>query len=85
MSSKQCTVPKKYRRVRIYVDFRDLNRASAKNDFLLPHIDVLVDYTIGHAVLSLMDGYAGYNQVKIAVETWKKLLSSCHGEAIVTL
>jgi hypothetical protein len=30
------------------VDFRDLNNASPKDDFLLPHIDVLVDNTQFH-------------------------------------
>ena len=52
-------VPKKDGKVRICVDFRDLNKASPKDDFLLPHIDVLVDNTAGHALLSFMDGFSG--------------------------
>lgn len=38
-------VPKKDGRVRMCVDFRDLNKASPKDDFPLPqpHIDILVD------------------------------------------
>ena len=40
-------VPKKDGRVRVCVDFRDLNKASPKDDFPLPHIDVLVDNTAG--------------------------------------
>ena len=28
------------------VDFRDLNKASPKDDFPLPHIDILVDNTV---------------------------------------
>ena len=43
------------------VDFRDLNKASLKDDFPLPYIDVLVDNTKGHALLSFMDGFLGYN------------------------
>ena len=35
-------VPKKDGKVRICVDFRDLNKASPKDDFPLPHIDMLV-------------------------------------------
>ncbi|XP_021747334.1 uncharacterized protein LOC110713176 [Chenopodium quinoa] len=59
-------VLKKYGRVRMCVDYRDLNKASPKDDFPLPHIDILVDDTANHALLSFMDGYAGYNQIFMA-------------------
>ena len=45
---------------------RDLNRASPKDDFPLPHIDVLVDNTTQHKVFSFMDGFSSYNQIKMA-------------------
>ncbi|XP_034695730.1 uncharacterized protein LOC117921893 [Vitis riparia] len=48
-------VPKKDGKVRVCVDFRDLNKASPKDDFPLPHIDLLVDSTVGHPMLSFMD------------------------------
>ena len=54
-------VPKKDGKVRMCVDFRDLNKASPKDDFPLPHIDVLVDNTARHALLSFMDAFLGYN------------------------
>ena len=38
-------VPKKDGKVRTCVDYRDLNRASPKDDFPLPHINVMVDNT----------------------------------------
>ena len=38
-------VPKKDGKVRMCVDFTNLNKACHKNDFPLPHIDVLVDNT----------------------------------------
>jgi len=56
----------------MFVDFRDFNKAGLKDDFPLPHIDVLIDNTTNHGLLSFMDGYAGYNQVKMAVEDVKK-------------
>ena len=52
-------VPKKDDKVRMCVDYRDLNRASPKFDFSLPHIDVLVDNTVQHKVFSFMDGVIG--------------------------
>lgn len=39
------SIPKKDGKVRMCVDYRDLNIASFKDDFPLPHIDVLVDNT----------------------------------------
>ena len=54
-------VPKKNKKVRVYVDFHDLNKASLKDDFPLPHIDMLVDNTTRHSMLSFMDGFSGYN------------------------
>ncbi|RVW51602.1 hypothetical protein CK203_066778 [Vitis vinifera] len=36
-------IPKKDDNVRVCVDFRDLNKASSKDDFPFPHIDMLVD------------------------------------------
>ena len=61
-------VPKKDGKVRVCVDFRNLNKASPKDDFPLPHSDMLVDSTIGHAMLSFMDGFSGYNQIMMAPE-----------------
>ena len=50
-------VPKKDDKVRVCVDFRDLNKVSPKDDFPLPHIDMLVDSTVRHSMLSFMDGF----------------------------
>ena len=54
-------VPKKDGKVRMCVDFRDLNKACPKDDFPLPHIDVLVDNTARSALMSFMDGFSRYN------------------------
>ena len=64
--------PKKDRKVRMCVDFQDLNKANPKDDFPLPHIDILVDNTTGHALLSFMDGFSRYNQIKMAPEDMEK-------------
>jgi ribonuclease HI len=48
---------------RMCVDFTDLNKACPKDSFPLPRIDLLVDTTFGHELLSFMDAFSGYNQI----------------------
>ena len=49
------------------MDFTDLNKACPKDSFPLPRINQLVDATTGHALLSFMDPYSGYNQISMHV------------------
>ncbi|CAN6456006.1 unnamed protein product [Victoria cruziana] len=65
-------VPKKNGKIRLCIDFRDLNKATPKDDYPLPNIDLLVDSTAGHAMFSFMDGYSGYNQIRLAPEDQPK-------------
>ncbi|KAA0041027.1 RNA-directed DNA polymerase-like protein [Cucumis melo var. makuwa] len=65
-------VPKKDEKVRMCMDYRDLNRASSKDNFPLPHINMLVDNTVGYSTFSFMDGPSGYNQIKMAEEDREK-------------
>ena len=55
-------MPKKDGKVRMCVDFQDLNKASPKDDFPLPYI----------ALLLVMDGFLAYNQIKMAREDMEK-------------
>ena len=50
---------------RMCVDFTDLNKAYPKDSYPLPHIDQLVDSTAGHKLLSFMDAFSGYNQIRM--------------------
>ena len=65
-------IPKNDGKVRVCVDFRNLNKAGPKDDFPLPHIDMSVDNTAGHAMLSFMDGFSGYNQIMMAPKDREK-------------
>lgn len=56
----------------MYVDYIHLNSASPKDDFPLPHIDVLVDNTAQFSIFSFMDGFSGYNQIQMALEDMEK-------------
>ena len=57
---------------RMCVDFTDLNKACSKDSFPLPRIDQLVDSTTGHKLLTFMDTFSGYNQIKMAEEDQEK-------------
>ncbi|GKV46142.1 hypothetical protein SLEP1_g53149 [Rubroshorea leprosula] len=61
-------VMKKDGRVRVCVDYRDLNKASPKDDFPLPHIQILLDNAAKNARFSFVDGYFGYNQIRMKEE-----------------
>ena len=50
------------------IDFTDLNKACLKDSFPLSKIDQLVDSTAGHKLLTFMDAFSGYNQIKMAEE-----------------
>jgi hypothetical protein len=57
---------------RMCVDFTDLNKACPKDCFPLPRIDQLVDSTARHEVLSFMDAFSGYNQIRMAESDQEK-------------
>ncbi|KAL5551148.1 hypothetical protein UlMin_001324 [Ulmus minor] len=61
-------VKKANRNWRVCIDFTDLNRACPKDNFPLPRIDQLVDATARHELLSFMDAYSGYNQIRMHEE-----------------
>lgn len=50
---------------RMCTDFTDLNRACPKDPYPLPNIDCLVDQAVRYQLLSFMDAYSGYNQIRM--------------------
>ena len=54
-------VKKKNGKLRVYVDFTDLNWPCPKDLFLMPKIDQLVDATYGHLRMSFLDAFQGYH------------------------
>ena len=61
-------VPKKNGKIRICQDFRKLNAVTRKDYFPLPFTDSILDAVAGHECYSFLDGFSGYNQIKIALE-----------------
>ena len=47
------------------MDFTDLNKACLKDSYLLPCIDQLMNSTAGHKLLSFMDAFSSYNQIRM--------------------
>ncbi|XP_059281345.1 uncharacterized protein LOC132035043 [Lycium ferocissimum] len=66
-------VPKKDGKVRVCVDYRDLNRASPKDDFPLPNIHILIDNCAKHELQSFVDCFAGYHQILMDEEDAEKM------------
>ena len=50
---------------RMCVDFTDLNKACPKDSYPLPWIDTLVDSTVRNQLLSFIDAFSGYKQIKM--------------------
>ena len=50
---------------RLCIDFTDINKACPKDSFPFPRIDLIVDATAGHELLSFMDAFSSYNQISM--------------------
>ncbi|XP_072073785.1 uncharacterized protein [Arachis hypogaea] len=72
-------VMKKNGKLRVCIDFRDLNNAIPKDEYFMPIADMLIDSTAGNEILSFMDGYSGYNQIFIAEDDMSKTAFRCPG------
>jgi len=56
---------KKNRKIKVCINFRDLNATCPKNEFPLLIIDVMIDNTCGFERMSFMHGFSGYNQIRM--------------------
>ena len=65
-------VKKKSGKLRVCIDFTDLNKACPKDPFPMPWIDRLVDSTMGHPRMSFLDAFQGYHQIPLAVDDQEK-------------
>ncbi|KAL4379584.1 hypothetical protein GQ457_02G030090 [Hibiscus cannabinus] len=59
------------------MDYRKLNKATRKDHFPLPFIDQMLDRLAGKQFYCFLDGYSGYNQIKIAPEDQSKTTFTC--------
>ena len=57
---------------RLCIEFTDINRACPKDSFPFPRINLIVDATVGHELLSFMDAFSGYNQISMDPDDQEK-------------
>ena len=63
--SNLVSIRKKTGEIRLCIDFRDLNKASLKDNYPLPKMDNILQRVVGSRRISLLDGYSGYNQILV--------------------
>nr|XP_033512520.1 uncharacterized protein LOC117277220 [Nicotiana tomentosiformis] len=66
------SISKKDGKTRVCVDYRDLNKASPKDNFPLPNIHILIDNCAKHEIGSFVDCCAGYHQILMDEEDAEK-------------
>ena len=58
-------VLKKNNKWRMCIDYTSLNKACPKDPFALPRIDQVINSTTECELLSFLDAYSGYHQIKL--------------------
>lgn len=74
-------VKKKNGDIRLCVGFRNLNISSLKDNYPLPNMEAMLHRVISCELLSMMDGFSIYNQMKVKLSS-TRLLSLHHGEHV---
>ncbi|XP_065879878.1 uncharacterized protein [Euphorbia lathyris] len=62
---------------RVCIDYRNLNKATRKDHFLLPFIDQMIERIVGHAFYYFLDGYSGFFQIYIYPDDQDKTTFTC--------
>ena len=75
--SNSFPINKKHDTISVCTEFRDLNWACPKDNFLTPCNDKILDEFVGSEVFSFMDDFSGYNQIQIKPEDQHKPTFIC--------
>ena len=61
-------VRKKNDDIRLCIYFRNLNKVSLKYNYPFPNMEQNLQKVVGSERISTMDGFSGYNQIKVLPE-----------------
>ena len=78
MASRYCSGKKESRKLRVCVDFTNLNKACPKDPFPMPWIYQLVDATVGPPQMSFLDAFQGYHKIPLALSDQDKTVFVTH-------
>jgi hypothetical protein len=70
-------VEKESGKLRVCIDFHNLNRATPKDEYPMPIADTLINNASGNRIISFIDGNAVYNQIFMAEEDTSKTAFIC--------
>jgi hypothetical protein len=66
-------IRKKNGEIKLCVDFRNLNRSSKKDNYLLPKMEHILQRVIGELNISMINGFFGYNQIFVLPKDREKM------------
>jgi len=62
---------------RMCIDYRKLNQATRKDHFPPPFMDQILERLAGKAYYYFLDGYSGYNQIRVDPQDQEKTAFTC--------
>lgn len=68
---------KKQGKIRVCVDYRDVNQACPKENYPTPFIDQIIDECARCEIFSFMDDFSDYNQINIRPQDQYKIAFIC--------
>jgi hypothetical protein len=66
-------------KIRVCIEFCNLNKATPKDEYPMPIADMLINNASRHQVISFLHGNAGYNQIFMVEEDMPKTDFRCPG------
>jgi hypothetical protein len=66
-------VRKKSGKIRLCVDFQNLNKVSLKDHYPLPKMDYILQKAVRSQMMSMLDGFSGYNQIMVHPDDREKI------------